>query len=122
MPAITYYGPEEGWEELRAELDRQGAEVTPLAEYALDPSTAAEFIMTTVAALGIEHSVEAIVRRIKSRFKEAEIDVDQWLVLQCAAGCEYELQIPVDQFGQDPAQFPRCPEGHSMMIVGVHKT
>ena len=121
MPAITYYGPEEGWEELRAELERRGAEVKPLAEYALDPTAAAEFVIETVAVLGIEHAVLAAVKQVKSRFKEAKVDVDQWFNVRCAGGCEdYELQVPVDQYFKDQA-LPRCPKGHRMRIVALDK-
>ena len=121
MPAITYYGPEEGWEELRAELERRGAEVKPLAEYALDPTAAAGFVIETVAVLGIEHAVLAAVKQVKSRFKKAKVDVDQWFIVRCAGDCEdYELQVPVDQYFIDQA-LPRCPKGHRMRIAGLDK-
>jgi hypothetical protein len=122
MPAITYYGPEEGWEELRAELERHGAEVKPLAASApLDPAAAPGFIVETVAVLGIEHAVLAAVKQMKSRFKKAKVDVDQWFIVRCAGGCEdYELQLPVDQYFIDQA-LPRCPKGHRMRIAGLDK-
>jgi len=122
MPAITYYGPEEGWEELRAELERQGGEVKPLAAYApLDPAAAAGFIIKTVAVLGIEHAVLGAVKQVKSRFKKAKVDVDQWFIVRSAGSCgDYELQVPVDQYFIDQA-LPRCPKGHRMMIARLDK-
>src|SRR5690349_14897022 len=119
MPAITYYGPEEGWEELRAELERQGVEVEPLAEYMLDPATAAGFMMETVAAFGIQRAIEAAIDLVKSRFKEAKVDVEPWFVVECVEeSCGYQIQVPVDQY-REHKTLPTCPNGHAMRIIGL---
>lgn len=121
MPAITYYGPAEGWEGLRAELESEGAEVKQFADYALDPVAAAEFIMTTAAVLGIERSIEAAIRRVKSRFKAANVEIDRWFIAKCAGGCEaYEVHVLADQYFRD-STLPLCPRGHSMRIAGLAK-